>query len=261
MTFDAAMMQTAQTRHGALAYLELGAGPPFVLVHGNTMTALSQEKLIRRFADTHRVVAIDLLGHGMRSARPADLFSDAYFRLQGEALADLLTSFFPEQAVPVFGMSAGGVAALNAICEVPERIAALILDSVFVYVSEHTVAAHRENMGNLGQAWELYMEKQHGEGWWPVLKRRLLTTIERLEQSGVSVAPCLDDIRVPVLVFQGGQDPFSPPVQGRAIEAAVSTSRLVYEEDAGHIFSWRDPDGFRETVRAFLKELDATGTA
>jgi fructoselysine-6-P-deglycase FrlB-like protein len=43
--------QTVKTRHGDLAYLAIGEGRPFVLLHGNTMTAASQEKLARRFTD------------------------------------------------------------------------------------------------------------------------------------------------------------------------------------------------------------------
>jgi pimeloyl-ACP methyl ester carboxylesterase len=252
--FDRSDMRTLPTRHGPLAYLQVGSGPPFVLLHGNTMTAISQEKLIRRFADEHTVYGVDLLGHGS-SARPDNLFSTAFFQMQGEALADLLNTLFPDQAVPVFGMSAGGVSALNAICEVPERISALILDSVFVYVSEDTVQAHRDSMDELPNSWDIYLRKQHGADWWPTLKVKLVDTIVELEQSGISVAPCLEDIHVPMLVFQGGHDSFTPSVQVRAIEASVPTSQVVYDEDTGHIFSWRDPAGFRELVREFLRDV------
>ncbi len=245
-------IHTIHTRHGPLAYTIMGEGPPFVLLHGNTMTAASQEKLAQRFTDEYQVYSIDLLGHG-HSARPDNLFSTDYFRMQGQALADLLKTLFPGEAVPVFGMSAGGVSALNAACEVPKRIAALILDSVFVYVSEDTLSAHRTNIEALSASWQMYMRKQHGDEWWPQLNEGLLSTIEQLEASGVSVAPCLDNLRIPTLVFQGGKDPFSGEMQGRTIEVTVPTSRLVYDPDAGHIFSWRDPEGFRETVREFLR--------
>jgi pimeloyl-ACP methyl ester carboxylesterase len=245
---------TITTRHGPLAYIAMGEGKPFILLHGNTMTAASQEKLARRFTDEHRVISVDLLGHG-GSARPDYLFSQDYFRVQGQAVADLLTIMFPAQVVAIFGMSAGGVAALNAACEVPERIAALILDSVFVYVGENTLNAHRNNIDALSEAWETYLRKQHGDEWWPRLSEGLLTTIEQLEASGVSVTPCLEDINIPTLVFQGGKDPFSAEVQGRSIEVAIPRSRLVYDADAGHIFAWRDPEGFREMVREFLRSI------
>ncbi len=246
---------TIDTRHGPLAYIEEGVGRPFVLLHGNTMTAASQQKLAWHFTDEYRVLSVDLLGHG-KSARPPELFSPAYFKMQGQALADLLNALFPDEAVPVFGMSAGGVSALNAACEVPERMLALILDSVFVYVGADTVAAHRNNIDALSESWQTYMRKQHGDDWWPQLNQGLLDAITQLEARGDSVAPCLENIRVPTLVFQGGQDPFSAEVQGRTIEVAVPTSRLIYDAEAGHIFAWRDPAAFRTIVGEFLRSLD-----
>lgn len=250
-------MKTVTTRHGPLAYIETGDGKPFVLLHGNTMTAASQEKLAEHFTDEYRVISVDLLGHG-NSARPANLFSLDYFTLQGQAMADLLRTLFPDEAVPVFGMSAGGVTALNAACECPECIAALILDSVFVYVGEDTLAAHRNNIDALSAAWNMYMSKQHGEDWWPELNKGLIAAIEQLEKTGISVAPCLEEISIPTLIFQGGKDPFSAEVQGRILYASLPESQLVYDAEAGHIFAWRDPEGFREMVREFLHTVART---
>ena len=82
-------MNLVPTRHGPLRYLELGAGAPLLLLHGNTYSATTQERLAARFADEHRVISVDLLGHG-QSARPEGLFSTRYFAMQGEAVADLL---------------------------------------------------------------------------------------------------------------------------------------------------------------------------
>lgn len=245
---------TVPTRHGVLAYTTMGSGKPFILLHGNTMTGSSQEKLARRFTDEYQVFSVDLLGHG-RSARPDHLFSLDYFRLQGQALADMLTALFADQTVVVFGMSAGGVSALNLACERPTSVAALILDSVFIYVGQNTVNAHRHSIDNLAAAWQHYLRKQHGDDWWPQLNEGLLSTIEQLEASGQSVAPCLEDIHIPTLVFQGGRDPFSAEVQGRAIEATIPQARLVYDADAGHIFAWQDPESFQAIVRDFLRSI------
>lgn len=248
-------MPTVTTRHGPLAYAVMGSGSPFVLLHGNTMTGASQERLAHRFTDAHTVYCIDLLGHG-GSARPENLFTPDYFTLQGQALADLLRSLFAAESVPVFGMSAGGVSALNAACEVPDQIQALILDSVFVYAGAETVAAHRHSIDTMAKTWDDYLRKQHGADWWPTLNAGLLTMIERLHEDGRQVVPCLEQIRLPTLVFQGGKDPFSAPVHGQTIADTIPGARLVYEAHGGHIFSWRDPEGFREIVREFLRGVE-----
>lgn len=246
-------MSFVATRHGAVGYLVFGEGKPLVLIHGNTYSAATQERLARRFVDEHEVYCLDLLGHG-RSARPAGLFSTSYFAIQGEALSDALAQLFPTEAVPLFGMSAGGVSALNAVCERPQRIAALILDGVFRQVTPATVAAHRHSTATMSATWDRFMRNQHGDDWWPVLSREVERTIEELERNATIVAPCLEQIDVPVLLFQGGKDPFVPDEQAHALLSRIRGARMVYEPEAGHLIAWRNPAAFREQVRRFLHE-------
>ncbi|NJN17269.1 MAG: alpha/beta hydrolase [Oscillochloris sp.] len=245
-------MNVVATRHGAMHYLEYGSGAPLVLIHGNTYSAATQERLARRFADEHRVICPDLLGHG-RSARPNALFGTRYFAMQGEALADLLDTLFVG-AVPLFGMSAGGVGSLNTVCIRPDLVAALILDGVFYQVTSATVDAHHHSTDAMSPTWHRYMAGQHGEDWWPLLNSRVEETIEELAAARTVVAPCLNQISVPTLIFQGGRDAFVPDEQARIVAAGIRGSRLVYEAEAGHLIAWRNPDAFRERVRRFLHE-------
>jgi pimeloyl-ACP methyl ester carboxylesterase len=250
-------MGKIQTRHGQLYYTTTGTGSPLVLIHGNSYTSATQERLARLFADEHEVFSIDLLGHG-QSARPDNLFRLNYFVMQGEALADLLYALFPTTSVAIFGMSAGGITALNAICEQADRIAALILDGVFHQVSAATVAAHRQSVATMSRTWDSYMRKQHGAEWWPQLRSGIEQTIAHLEVAGTIVTPCLDCVRVPALILQGGRDPFVPDEQSHAIVAKISGARFIYDAEAGHLLAWKDPVAFRETARAFLREIGYT---
>lgn len=247
-------MSYVTTRHGEMFYTTVGEGRPLVLIHGNTMTAETQEKLAQRFADEYTVYSIDLLGHG-HSAMPDGLFSAHYFTFQGQAVSDLLETLFPEDTVPVFGMSAGGIAALNAYCEQPYHIVALILDGVFTHIGPETLAAHRERRANMTPTWERYMRAQHGEERWPKLKDGVLAAMEQLHAAGVDVIPCLERIRVPTLIFQGGRDPFCPERQCRAVADAIPSAQLVLQPEAGHLLAWEAPDVFDETVRKFLREV------
>ena len=241
------------TRHGDVAYTTFGHGRPFVLIHGNTYSAASQERLARRFADDHEVFCLDLLGHA-HSASPEGLFSTRYFAMQGEAVSDVLGTLFPLEAVPVFGMSAGGVSALNAICDRPERISALIVDGSFRQVTAETVSAHHHSTATMSPTWDRYMRGQHGDDWWPVLNREVERAIEEIYAAGVIVAPCLEQIHVPTLIFHGGKDPFVPDSQAAELASRIPKAKLVYEAEAGHLLAWRNPDSFRERVRRFLRE-------
>jgi pimeloyl-ACP methyl ester carboxylesterase len=245
-------LNLVSTRHGALRYLEVGSGAPLVLIHGNTYSATTQERLAARFADEHRVLSVDLLGHG-GSARPDGLFTTSYFTMQGEALADLLGALF-DRPVPLFGMSAGGITALNAVCERPDRVAALILDGVFRQVTTATVDAHHHSTASMSRTWHRYMGTQHGEDWWPQLNVGVERAVELMAAARSVVAPCLEQIAVPALIFQGGKDPFVPDEQARLVAAGIKGARMVYEAEAGHLIAWRNPDAFRERVRRFLHE-------
>ena len=52
-------------------YLEAGAGPPLLLLHGHEQSATSWRWVIPALARTHRVLALSLPGHG-ESAPAAD---------------------------------------------------------------------------------------------------------------------------------------------------------------------------------------------
>ena len=55
----------------SLAYEVTGEGPPIVLVHGITESRRSWDPLIAPLARDHRVVAVDLRGHGESDRRPS----------------------------------------------------------------------------------------------------------------------------------------------------------------------------------------------
>lgn len=55
----------------ALHVEEWGSGPPLLMLHGLGASTYTWRKLARRMADKHRVIAIDLRGHG-RSDKPFD---------------------------------------------------------------------------------------------------------------------------------------------------------------------------------------------
>jgi len=245
-------MNHVPTRYGLMHYFTVGNGPPFVLLHGNTYSATTQVRLAQRFADQFTVYSFDLLGHG-GSARPPDLFTPRYFRMQGEAVADALAGLF-RVPVPVFGMSAGGISALNAVCIRPDKIAALILDGVFARVTRATYEAHRQATASMSPSWHRYMATQHGADWWPILNAGVESVIEQLAAQEALVTPCLDQIRVPTIIFHGGKDPFVPDEQARAVAVGIRGARIVYEPEAGHLIAWRNPDAFRARVGRFLAE-------
>jgi len=110
-----------------LEYTDFGAGDePVVLLHGQLMSRRMHHPLARRIAASgHRVVTLDLLGHG-RSDRPHDPATYAIGAYAAQVLA-LLDHLGAEQAV-VGGTSLGANTALEVACAAPGRVRGLLLE-------------------------------------------------------------------------------------------------------------------------------------
>jgi pimeloyl-ACP methyl ester carboxylesterase len=120
-------MPTFRHEGHRLAYTVYGDGPrTCVLVHGLLLSQKMHVPLARALAERgHRVVTLDLLGHG-RSARPRDmtLYSMSFF---GEQMIALLDHLELDDAV-LGGTSLGANATLEAAAHAPERVRGMVVE-------------------------------------------------------------------------------------------------------------------------------------
>lgn len=120
-------MPTFRHEGHRLAYTVYGDGPrTCVLVHGLLLSQKMHAPLARALAERgHRVVTLDLLGHG-RSARPRDmtLYSMSFF---GEQMIALLDHLELDEAV-LGGTSLGANATLEAAAHAPERVRGMVVE-------------------------------------------------------------------------------------------------------------------------------------
>jgi pimeloyl-ACP methyl ester carboxylesterase len=110
-----------------LAYTVYGEGPrTCVLVHGLLLSQKMHRPLARALAERgHRVVTLDLLGHG-RSDRPRDMtrYSIPFF---GQQMIALLDHLEVDDAV-LGGTSLGANATLEAAVHAPERVRGMVVE-------------------------------------------------------------------------------------------------------------------------------------
>lgn len=109
-----------------LAYDDTGRGhPPLVFVHGAACNRRFWDRQLPRFSSAHRVIAVDLRGHG-----ESDAPSERYMvRLFTDDLASTCTQLGLESPV-VIGHSLGGLVALDFASAYPDRVAAaVVIDS------------------------------------------------------------------------------------------------------------------------------------
>lgn len=100
-----------------------GAGAPIVLVHGAFTSSHLWREVIPRLPDGHRVLVLDLLGHG-RSDLPADAAYD--IRAHGARLRALLEVLGVEPACLV-GHGLGAAIVCDVAQYAPERVQQLVL--------------------------------------------------------------------------------------------------------------------------------------
>lgn len=123
------------TRDGvALRYLDTGAGEPaLLLIHGWTCDHTNWKDQIAHFSPRHRIVAMDLRGHGA-SDKPEQGYSIDGFV---DDVAWLIRELGLDKPV-VIGHSMGGVIALNLVRKHPGLAAGIVMVDSPVFLPEAT---------------------------------------------------------------------------------------------------------------------------
>jgi pimeloyl-ACP methyl ester carboxylesterase len=111
------------TPSGTIAYLEQGAGPVALFVHGVLLNSYLWRHQLSGLSDIRRCIAPDLLAHGETEAAPGQ---DLSVTANAEMLAQLLDALEIDQVDLVGNDSGGGIAQIFAARH-PERVRSLTL--------------------------------------------------------------------------------------------------------------------------------------
>lgn len=283
---------------GETRVLELGSGPPLLLVHGVMDSAGLWAPILGALAARHRVLAVDLPGHGL-----ADPFDWAGADLEDVARAfvrDVLDAFEIDSAALV-GCSFGGFVCTAFALDAPGRVAALVLVGAPVGVTRQVPAPlfvvgllstlplvgrgiarrllatpTREGLRKLmGQVAVAHPERLDDE----MLDADVLGQA-RNRESYVSLFRCLgsarglmplvgrlvlgerwNDVAVPTLYLEGERDRFVTPRVTKTwagIAARNPNVRIVPVEDAGHLLWLDEPERVASEIDRFVPARPAT---
>ena len=240
------------------AWVEVGSGPPLVLVHGAGGSADLWQPQLDGLADVARVVAPDLPGHGHARGRGKPSIA-AY----AEWLALLLGTLRGGRAV-VVGHSMGGAVAQALALAQPGRLAGLVLigTGAKLRVLPRLVDLLRDRPRE-GQS--LIRDLSFAPG----TPRECGEVVDRVFREGAplvtlgdylacdrfDVRADLERIRLPTLVVAGAEDRLTPPKYGRFLADAIPGARLVEIPGAGHFPRLEQPRAVNAAIREFLAEL------
>jgi pimeloyl-ACP methyl ester carboxylesterase len=269
--------------HGhRIRYRIAGEGDPIVLVHGMAGSSETWEPVIPRLAETARVIAPDLLGHGS-SAKPQGDYS---LGALASHLRDLLVAVGIERAT-IVGHSLGGGIAMQFAYQFPERCERLVLVSsgglgvdvnallrlLSVPGSEYmlsllcadpfargggAVASWLDRLPQtrrLASVVRMYVSLNDAD----TRAAFLLTLRAVIDPRGqrVSAADRLYlAAHMPTLIVWGGRDPIIPVSHAHAAHLAMPGSVLEVFERAGHFPHQHDPERFADVVSNFIASTD-----
>jgi pimeloyl-ACP methyl ester carboxylesterase len=164
-----------QTEELTLHYEDDGdpGGPPILLLHGITQSSATWAWLVPHLAADHRVVRLDLRGHG-RSGRTPGAYALPGYTADAAAVCEQVLA----QPAVLVGHSLGGGIAAGLAQTRPELVRGVVLEDPAIMAGEPTDAA-AETAGNT-----LF------EGF--ALMRR---SIPMLQESGMSAAEVVDLLR------------------------------------------------------------------
>jgi pimeloyl-ACP methyl ester carboxylesterase len=121
-SFDA-LRQTVETRSGPISYVDVGAGPVSLFVHGVGMNGYLWRDVIAGLRDERRCIALDLPLHGHSPARP-----DQDFSLPGlAAVVDDFCDALDLRDIDLVGNDTGGAVSQVFAARYSHRLRSLVL--------------------------------------------------------------------------------------------------------------------------------------
>jgi pimeloyl-ACP methyl ester carboxylesterase len=234
--------------------------PAIVFVHGMRVTRRMWEPQMERLANSYRVIALDLPGHGALSNIPFRL-DDAVTKI-----AEVISRETPSARALIVGISLGGYVAMEFGARYPEKAAGLVIASATVEprgwhtAPYHVVAAA---MNQLPEPTLNWVSRTFFQIVYPPEKAEPLIAPGFFmrggsqglrEVFGKKFSPRLAAYPGPVLLLNGVLD-LGFRMHERKFLAAAQNARIEIIPRAFHISNIDPPDAFSNAVRRFAESI------
>jgi pimeloyl-ACP methyl ester carboxylesterase len=214
---SAAVGRRAQVSGMRLYYEVSGQGEPLIVLHGSFMNIGSMGAIIPRLAQTHRVYALELQGHG----RSTDINRPITYPNLADDVAGFMDAVGLQKA-DVFGYSLGAGVGLQLVIRHPGKVNKLVAASV----AYDTAGLQPEFKALIPQMTvEMFLQTPFAAQYrtlsptpdsFPALARKLIA----LEHEPISWGEDLKRVKTPVLIIAGDAD-------GYTLEHVISLFRLL----------------------------------
>ena len=248
---------------------ECGSGSPVLLVMGAVYSSAMWYPALPALSAAHRLIRFDNQGTGRSSLGSSPSIED----MAADALA-VLDAAGVDRA-HVYGMSLGGVLALELALAAPERVRSLVLGCTCVLTGDKPRAPLEVNDALRSATREqLVAGTQYGSACPPDARARNDEAILHdvaLPEALVAQQDALRAYRgdlsaaagltMPTLVLHGDEDPIVPVEWGRELAATLPDSRLRVYPGVGHNYLVEVGDVANRDVLDFLASVDSAQAA
>ncbi|QUS37197.1 alpha/beta fold hydrolase [Falsirhodobacter algicola] len=241
--------------------LEAGQGAPVLLIHGVGLRAEVWAPQIAALSQTHRVIAVDMPGHGESDPLPAGARLPDYVAW-GARVIDALDA----GPIAVAGHSMGSLIAAGLAVEHPALVERVALISgvhrrgdaarAAVIARAHDIAAGRGSVEAPLARWFSAGEEALRDkvaGWLSSVSPEGYAAAYRAFAEGDGVyADRLSQIACPALVLTGAGDANSTAEMTRTMAAMMPQGRAVVIEGHRHMVGLTAPDAVNAAFLEFL---------
>jgi pimeloyl-ACP methyl ester carboxylesterase len=256
-------------------YVEMGQGPPVVLVHGLSGCWQNWLENIPHLARRHRVIALDLPGFGESELPNEEISIPGYGRFVDAFLGEIGV-----ERGAIVGNSMGGFIAAETTLAHPSRVEKLVLVSAagLVRVGNRQLYALERAARLFHPLTAAFLARREHLVRRPGLRRRMLYGVvrfpERIEPelayevaNGAGKPGFLDAlnaimaydfrdrlpaISAPTLIVWGRNDRIVPIEGAYEYEKLIPNARLEIFEETGHVPMLERPARFNQLVEEFL---------
>lgn len=263
---------TSKTRqlsepYGQIAYREAGSGDPLVLIHGVGMQSAAWAPQIKALSKSHRVIALDMPGHGGSSPLPAGSDLAAFVAWLRAALEELgLTR------VSLAGHSMGALIAGGFAVSHPEMVSRVaLLNGVFCRQPDMRAAveARAKTIRSGSFDTKTPLTRWFGDGdsaardqvaiWLAeVNPAGYATAYSAFAKGDATYADGFSRITCPLLALTGDGDPNSTPAMSQAMAKAAPHGRAVIVTGHRHMVNLTAVDTVNAELRNWLETAETS---
>lgn len=255
-------MKFASINNITLHYETVGSGgPPLVFINSLGTNLHTWDDVAAHFAHV-QTVRYDKRGHGLSDAPPAPYS----LRDHTDDLMGLLDHLALDSVI-LIGVSVGGMIALDAAAQYPERVQAMVLLDTAGKIGDEASWNSRINaleQHGMDPLVDAILERWFAPDAPEMLRRAGHNVLTRTPLDGyigtcaalrdADLRPSLASLTMPILVLCGAEDSATPPELVQNLADALPNASFQQIEGAGHLPGWEQPTATADAIKIFLSQ-------